>query len=230
MPHPDDSDLYNGQLFTENTPYKPSSPYSASKAGSDHLVRSWYRTYNFPTIVTNCSNNYGPYHYPEKLIPLTILNAIEQKPLPVYGIGDQIRDWLYVEDHAAALLKVIEEGKIGETYNIGGHNEITNLDVVKIICLSLDKLVLQYNSKNDFLIEPYNRSYQDLITFVEDRPGHDRRYAIDASKISDRLGWKPHETFETGIKKTIIWYLENQEWCITVQQKNESRNRKGLVK
>ena len=229
LPHPDDCDFIKGQLFTEDTPYKPSSPYSASKAGSDHLVRSWFRTYNFPIIVTNCSNNYGPYHYPEKLIPLTILNALEQKPLPVYGNGDQIRDWLYVEDHAAALLSVIIKGQIGETYNIGGHNEIKNLDVVKTICSYLDKLVPQYFSHKDLSIKPNNRPYADLISFVEDRPGHDRRYAIDASKISDKLGWKPQETFKSGIKKTVLWYLENQDWCKTIQKKNQIRDRKVLI-
>ena len=229
LPHPDDTNLNIKQLFTENTPYKPSSPYSASKAGSDHLVRSWYRTYNFPVIVTNCSNNYGPYHYPEKLIPLTILNALDQKPLPIFGAGDQIRDWLYVEDHATALLSVIKQGDIGETYNIGGHNEIRNIDVVRTICMTLDKLVPQYRTKN-ISIKSNDMPYESLITFVEDRPGHDRRYAIDASKISKKLGWKPSETFESGIKKTIIWYLENHDWCNAVQRKNNSRNRKGLIK
>lgn len=189
-------------LFLETTSYAPSSPYSASKASSDHLVRAWYRTYGLPTIVTNCSNNYGPYHFPEKLIPLVILNALESKPLPIYGKGDQIRDWLYVEDHARALYKVVTEGVVGETYNIGGHNEKQNIEVVKIICSILDELRPQAN----------NTPYASLITFVKDRPGHDLRYAIDASKIATELGWKPEETFETGIRKTVEWYLNNTEW------------------
>lgn len=189
-------------LFLETTSYAPSSPYSASKASSDHLVRAWHRTYGLPTIVTNCSNNYGPYHFPEKLIPLVILNALESKPLPIYGKGDQIRDWLYVEDHARALYKVVTEGVVGETYNIGGHNEKQNIDVVKTICSILDELRPQAN----------NMPYASLITFVKDRPGHDLRYAIDASKIAKELGWKPEETFETGIRKTVEWYLNNTEW------------------
>jgi dTDP-glucose 4,6-dehydratase len=189
-------------LFLETTSYAPSSPYSASKASSDHLVRAWNRTYGLPTIVTNCSNNYGPYHFPEKLIPLVILNALESKPLPIYGNGDQIRDWLYVEDHARALYKVVTEGVVGQTYNIGGHNEKQNIEVVKIICSILDELRPQSN----------NKPYESLITFVKDRPGHDLRYAIDASKIATELGWKPEETFETGIRKTVEWYLNNNEW------------------
>ncbi|MFA7553086.1 MAG: dTDP-glucose 4,6-dehydratase [Spongiibacteraceae bacterium] len=196
-------------LFVETTPYAPSSPYSASKAGSDHLVRAWHRTYGFPVVVTNCSNNYGPYHFPEKLVPHIILNAIHGKPLPVYGDGAQIRDWLYVEDHARALYKVATEGKVGETYNIGGHNEKQNIDVVKIICSILEELAPGNN---------YSRAgdnpagFEGLITFVKDRPGHDRRYAIDASKIQRELGWVPEETFESGIKKTVEWYLNNQSW------------------
>ncbi|MBW8413099.1 dTDP-glucose 4,6-dehydratase, partial [Escherichia coli] len=191
-------------LFTEETPYAPSSPYSASKAGSDHLVRAWNRTYGLPVVVTNCSNNYGPYHFPEKLIPLTILNALAGKPLPVYGNGEQIRDWLYVEDHARALYKVATEGKSGETYNIGGHNERKNIDVVRTICAILDKVVAQ---------KPGNIThFADLITFVTDRPGHDLRYAIDAAKIQRDLGWVPQETFESGIEKTVHWYLNNQTW------------------
>lgn len=191
-------------FFTENTPYSPSSPYSSSKAASDHLVRAWLRTYGLPTIVTNCSNNYGPYHFPEKLIPLTILNALAGKPLPVYGNGSQIRDWLYVEDHARALYKVVTEGKVGETYNIGGHNERENIEVVRTICSLLDELAPR---------KPLNiNMYSDLITYVADRPGHDMRYAIDASKIGRELGWKPEETFESGIRKTVIWYLENKKW------------------
>ncbi|QPE17058.1 dTDP-glucose 4,6-dehydratase [Providencia rettgeri] len=191
-------------LFTETTPYAPSSPYSASKASSDHLVRAWQRTYGLPTIVTNCSNNYGPFHYPEKLIPLIILNALEGKALPVYGNGQQIRDWLYVEDHARALYKVITEGKIGETYNIGGHNEKANIDVVKTICSILEELVP--NKPNNI------ENYSDLITYVTDRPGHDLRYAIDATKIKNELNWVPDETFETGLRKTVEWYLSNSEW------------------
>ncbi|EOY9126694.1 dTDP-glucose 4,6-dehydratase [Proteus mirabilis] len=191
-------------LFTETTPYAPSSPYSASKASSDHLVRAWHRTYGLPTLVTNCSNNYGPFHYPEKLIPLMILNALEGKTLPVYGNGQQIRDWLYVEDHARALYKVVTEGKVGETYNIGGHNEKANIDVVKTICKILEELVP--NKPNNI------QSYSDLITYVTDRPGHDLRYAIDATKIKNELNWVPAETFETGLRKTVEWYLANNEW------------------
>ena len=191
-------------LFTEETPYSPSSPYSASKAASDHLVRAWGRTYGLPVIITNCSNNYGPYHFPEKLIPHVILNAIHGRPLPVYGNGLQIRDWLYVEDHAKALIKVVTEGNIGETYNIGGHNEKTNLEVVEAICDLLEELAPQ---KPSGVI-----NYRDLITFVKDRPGHDARYAIDASKIEHELGWVPEETFETGLCKTVQWYLDNTSW------------------
>jgi dTDP-glucose 4,6-dehydratase len=207
LPHPDevDGDL---PLFTETTPYAPSSPYSASKASSDHLVRSWLRTYGLPTIVTNCSNNYGPYHFPEKLVPHIILNALSGKSLPVYGDGSQIRDWLYVEDHARALVKVAIEGIIGETYNIGGHNEKRNIEVVHILCDLLEELVP---------IKPEGvNQYRDLIAFVTDRPGHDVRYAIDASKIARELDWKPEETFETGMRKTVQWYLENQGWWKSV--------------
>lgn len=207
-------------LFTETTPYAPSSPYSASKASSDHLVRAWQRTYGLPTIVTNCSNNYGPYHYPEKLIPLVILNALEGKPLPVYGNGQQIRDWLYVEDHARALYKVVTEGEIGETYNIGGHNEKANIDVVKTICKILDELVP--NKPNGI------NHYQELITYVTDRPGHDLRYAIDATKIQNELNWVPEETFETGLRKTVEWYLVNGEWCKSVQNNKYNRERLGV--
>ncbi|MGR6832878.1 dTDP-glucose 4,6-dehydratase [Aliivibrio wodanis] len=191
-------------LFTETTSYKPSSPYSASKASSDHLVRAWLRTYGLPTIVTNCSNNYGPYHFPEKLIPLMILNALDGKPLPVYGNGMQIRDWLFVEDHARALYKIATEGEVGETYNIGGHNEKSNIEVVKTICSLLEELAPNKP-------EGVNQ-YLDLITYVTDRPGHDVRYAIDASKIERELGWKPEETFESGIRKTLVWYLGNKSW------------------
>ncbi|MCL1145228.1 dTDP-glucose 4,6-dehydratase [Shewanella marinintestina] len=223
LPHPDD--IEGGTepsankplpLFTESTSYEPSSPYSASKASSDHLVRAWLRTYGLPTIVTNCSNNYGPYHFPEKLIPLVILNALEGKPLPIYGKGDQIRDWLYVEDHARALYKVVTEGVVGETYNIGGHNEKQNLEVVQTICSILDSLV------------PKEAQYKEQITYVTDRPGHDRRYAIDSSKMQRELGWTPVETFETGLKKTIQWYLTNQEWCQHVQDGSYQRERLGV--
>jgi len=192
-------------LFTESTPYAPSSPYSASKASSDHLVRAWQRTYGLPTLVTNCSNNYGPYHFPEKLIPHMILNALAGKPLPVYGDGSQIRDWLYVEDHARALVEVVTRGKVGETYNIGGHNEKRNLEVVETICDLLDEMAPR-------VVRGQARSYRELITFVKDRPGHDRRYAIDASKIERELGWRPQETFESGIRKTVRWYLDNRQW------------------
>ncbi|MCG6296453.1 dTDP-glucose 4,6-dehydratase [Vibrio vulnificus] len=206
-------------LFTETTSYAPSSPYSASKASSDHLVRAWLRTYGLPTIVTNCSNNYGPYHFPEKLIPLMILNALEGKALPVYGDGMQIRDWLFVEDHARALYKVVTEGVVGETYNIGGHNEKANIEVVKAICSLLEELVPNKPQGVD--------QYLDLITYVKDRPGHDVRYAIDASKIELELGWKPQETFESGIRKTVEWYLNNQEWWSRVLDGSYSRKRLG---
>ncbi|AWF38569.1 MULTISPECIES: dTDP-glucose 4,6-dehydratase [Klebsiella] len=207
-------------LFTEETPYAPSSPYSASKAGSDHLVRAWNRTYGLPVVVTNCSNNYGPYHFPEKLIPLTILNALAGKPLPVYGNGEQIRDWLYVEDHARALYKVATEGRSGETYNIGGHNERKNIDVVRTICAILDKVVEQ---------KPGNiNQFADLITFVKDRPGHDLRYAIDAAKIQRDLGWVPEETFESGIEKTVHWYLNNTTWWQRVLDGSYAGERLGL--
>ena len=205
-------------LFTETTPYAPSSPYSASKASSDHLVRAWQRTYGLPTIVTNCSNNYGPYHFPEKLIPLVILNALDGKALPIYGKGDQIRDWLFVEDHARALYQVVTQGAVGETYNIGGHNEKQNIEVVKTICRILDELRPQANAQ----------PYESLITFVKDRPGHDLRYAIDAAKIERELGWKPQETFETGIRKTVEWYLNNLEWCRRVQDGSYQRERLGV--
>ena len=196
-------------LFTETTSYSPSSPYSASKASSDHLVRAWHRTYGLPVIVTNCSNNYGPYHFPEKLIPLMILNALQAKALPVYGNGQQIRDWLFVEDHARALYKVVTEGLVGETYNIGGHNEKANIDVVHSICTLLEELAPQKPEGVE--------QYKDLISYVTDRPGHDVRYAIDASKIQNELGWVPEESFETGLRKTVEWYLNNQEWVSHVQ-------------
>lgn len=205
-------------LFTETTSYAPSSPYSASKASSDHLVRAWHRTYGLPVIVTNCSNNYGPYHFPEKLIPLMILNALEGKALPVYGNGQQIRDWLFVEDHARALYRVASQGQVGETYNIGGHNEKQNIEVVKTICALLDEL----QPRADQL------SYASFITYVTDRPGHDLRYAIDASKIAKELGWKPEETFETGLRKTVQWYLNNLQWCRRVQDGSYQRERLGV--
>src|SRR5690554_1714169 len=218
LPHPADSvelktDL---PLFTEKTSYAPSSPYSASKASSDHLVRAWLRTYGLPTLITNCSNNYGPYHFPEKLIPLVILNALAGKPLPVYGDGSQIRDWLYVDDHARALILVAQQGKIADTYNIGGHNEKQNLEVVQTICDTLQDLV------------PKETQYRDQITFVQDRPGHDLRYAIDASKIEQELGWKPEETFETGLRKTVQWYLNNEQWWKRVQDGSYQGERLGI--
>lgn len=221
LPHPDTYLLTSAQsslpMFSETSAYKPSSPYSASKASSDHLVRAWHRTYHVPVVVTNCSNNYGPYHFPEKLIPLIILNALEGESLPVYGEGQQIRDWLYVEDHARALVTVAKCGKVGETYNIGGHNEKRNIEVVETICGILDELV------------PRDQPYSNLITYVNDRPGHDMRYAIDAQKIENELGWTPEETFESGIRKTVQWYLENQDWCQRVQQGNYQRERLGEV-
>ena len=192
--------------FKESNPYEPNSPYSASKAASDHLVRAWHHTYGLPVLTTNCSNNYGPYHFPEKLIPLCILNAIAGKPLPIYGDGQQVRDWLYVKDHCAAIRRVLEAGEVGQTYNVGGWNEKANLDVVHAICAILDELRPRGDGK----------PYSEQITFVTDRPGHDRRYAIDASKLERELGWKPAETFETGIRKTVSWYLENSGWVATV--------------
>lgn len=205
-------------LFTETTAYAPSSPYSASKASSDHLVRAWHRTYGLPVLITNCSNNYGMYHFPEKLIPLVILNALDGKALPIYGKGDQIRDWLFVEDHARALYCVVTQGQVGQTYNIGGHNEKQNIEVVKIICQILDNLRPRADQK----------SYAELIQFVQDRPGHDLRYAIDATKIANELGWKPQETFETGIEKTVRWYLDHLEWCRRVQDGSYQGQRLGV--
>ncbi len=198
-------------LFTETTSYAPSSPYSASKAGSDHLVRAWQHTFGLPTLVTHCSNNYGPYHLPEKLIPLMILNALASKTLPVYGDGKQIRDWLYVEDHARALVLVAQQGEVGETYNIGGHNEKQNIEVVTTLCELLDEL------------KPAEASYKQLITYVQDRPGHDVRYAIDAGKIDKELGWHPIETFESGLRKTVLWYLDNSQWWQRVQDCSDQR-------
>ena len=205
-------------LFTEDTPYAPNSPYSASKAASDHLVRAYHHTYGLSTLTTNCSNNYGPYQFPEKLIPLMILNALEGKPLPVYGDGGNIRDWLYVEDHCQAIRRVLEAGAVGATYNIGGHNEKTNLDVVHTLCALLDEL------SPDATGQPYTR----LINFVKDRPGHDRRYAIDAGKIHRELGWLPQENFESGLRKTVQWYLEHRDWCGRVQDGSYRRERLGL--
>ncbi|MWJ28484.1 dTDP-glucose 4,6-dehydratase [Halomonas sp. ZH2S] len=218
LPHPADVSNAREQLFVETTAYAPSSPYSASKASSDHLVRAWQRTYGLPTLITNCSNNYGPYHFPEKLIPLVILNALEGKTLPVYGQGEQIRDWLHVEDHARALYKVVTEGRVGETYNIGGHNEKQNIDVVHAICSLLDEMVPSH-------LVPRS----SLITYVADRPGHDLRYAIDASKIERELGWTPQETFESGLRKTVQWYLCNLDWCRRVQDGSYQRERLGVA-
>jgi len=207
-------------LFTEETSYSPNSPYSASKASSDHLVRAWHETYGLPILVTNCSNNYGPYHFPEKLIPLVILNAIAGKPLPIYGKGDQVRDWLFVDDHARALYKVAKEGVIGETYNIGGHNEKQNIEVVKTICELLEEMRPE---------KPQGVAhYRDLITHVADRPGHDVRYAIDASKIQRKLGWQPEETFDSGIRKTVRWYLDNAAWWQRVLDGSYQMQRLGL--
>jgi len=207
-------------FFKETTPYDPSSPYSASKAGSDHLVRAWYRTYGFPALITNCSNNYGPYQFPEKLIPLMIANCVDEKPLPVYGEGLNVRDWLFVEDHCDAIYSVLQKGAIGETYNIGGHNEIKNIDIVNTICSTLDELKPRSNGS----------SYSELITYVTDRPGHDFRYAIDASKINKDLGWSPKETFETGIRKTIQWYLDNEQWWRHIQDGTYNQERLGIEK
>jgi dTDP-glucose 4,6-dehydratase len=210
-----------GDFFTETTAYAPSSPYSASKASSDHLVRAWQRTYGLPTLITNCSNNYGPFHFPEKLIPHVILNALAGKPLPIYGDGSQIRDWLYVEDHAKALLQVVRTGKVGETYNIGGHNEQKNLAVVEAICDLLEELAPNKPTGIN--------NYKDLITFVSDRPGHDLRYAIDARKIEKELGWKPEESFESGIRKTVSWYLTNANWSERVLSGKYRLQRQGEI-
>ena len=205
-------------LFTEETPYQPNSPYSASKAASDHLARAWFHTYGLPTLVTNCSNNYGPYHFPEKLIPLVILNALAGKALPIYGRGDNVRDWLYVDDHARALRLVLERGRVGATYNVGGHNERTNLEVVRAICSLLD----------EFRPESPHAPHAALIAHVADRPGHDRRYAIDAGKIGRELGWKPAETFESGLRKTVRWYLDHDDWCRDVLSGGYRQERLGL--
>jgi len=205
-------------FFVESTPYQPNSPYSATKAASDHLVRAWHHTYNLPVVTTNCSNNYGPYQFPEKLIPLIILNGLEGKPLPVYGKGENVRDWLYVDDHARALCLVLEHGKLGDTYNIGGHNEKTNLEVVQTLCSILDELLPTSKYK----------PHKQLITFVTDRPGHDLRYAIDANKIANTLGWKPQETFATGLRKTVQWYLDNRDWWQRVRDGSYQGERLGL--
>ncbi len=214
-------------LFVEETPYAPSSPYSASKASSDHLVRAWHRTYGLPVLVTNCSNNYGPYHFPEKLIPLMILNSLEGKPLPIYGQGNQTRDWLFVEDHARALYMVVTKGNIGETYNIGGHNEKKNIDVVFTLCELLEDLAPEniYSKASGS-----SEGFKGLIKYVDDRPGHDIRYAIDASKIERDLGWIPQETFQTGLHKTIKWYLSNSVWASRVQDGSYQRERLGVNK
>jgi len=211
--------LGDDDYFTENTAYDPSSPYSASKASSDHLVRAWSRTFGLPILITNCSNNYGPYQFPEKLIPLMILNCLKEKSLPIYGKGDNVRDWLFVEDHCDAIYSVLSSGKLGETYNIGGNNEIQNIDIVKIICEKMD----EYSPRKQ------GGNYEELITYVTDRPGHDFRYAIDASKISNELGWQPKENFETGIEKTIRWYLENREWWQAIQDNTYQQERLGVV-
>ena len=206
-------------FFTEETPYDPSSPYSASKAASDHLVRAWERTYGLPIIISNCSNNYGPYQFPEKLIPLMILNCLAEESLPVYGTGENVRDWLYVDDHCEAIYTIIEKGKIGETYNVGGNNEIQNIEIVNTICSILDEIKPSENGN----------SYTDLITYVKDRPGHDFRYAIDSSKLKNELNWSPNETFESGIKKTINWYLENQSWWQDIQNSTYQQERLGVL-
>jgi dTDP-glucose 4,6-dehydratase len=211
--------LNDNGFFTEETPYDPSSPYSASKAASDHLVRAWQRTFGLPIIISNCSNNYGPYQFPEKLIPLMILNCLAEESLPVYGTGENVRDWLYVDDHCEAIHTIIENGKIGETYNVGGNNEIMNIDIVKTICNILDEIKPSTHLK----------SYMELITFVTDRPGHDFRYAIDSSKLKNELNWQPKETFESGIKKTINWYLENQSWWQDIQNKTYQQERLGVL-
>ena len=214
-------DLEDGTAFTEKTPYNPSSPYSASKAGSDHLVRAWHRTYNFPAVISNCSNNYGPFQFPEKLIPLMILNAIEGRSLPVYGTGEQVRDWLYVDDHVKAIMKIFYRGKIGETYNVGGNSEQKNIEVVRLICRILENL---HPDKPDKV-----ERYEDLITYVTDRPGHDKRYAIDSCRIQTELGWMPEENFASGLYKTVQWYLDNNAWCEHIQQNKYQRQRLGVL-
>ena len=210
--------LSESGFFTEETPYDPSSPYSASKASSDHLIRAWHRTFYLPVLISNCSNNYGPYQFPEKLIPLMILNCLEEKPLPVYGTGENIRDWLYVEDHCDAIYTILQKGTIGETYNVGGNNEIKNIQIVEVICDIL----------NDIRPAGSGKSYHELINFVKDRPGHDFRYAIDASKLKKEIGWEPKESFNTGIQKTIEWYLKNEEWWKTIQEDTYKQERLGI--
>jgi len=210
--------LSESGFFTEESPYDPSSPYSASKASSDHLVRAWHRTFDLPVLISNCSNNYGPYQFPEKLIPLMILNCLEEKPLPVYGTGENIRDWLYVEDHCDAIYTILQKGTIGETYNVGGNNEIKNIQIVEVICDVL----------NDIHPAGSGKSYHELITFVKDRPGHDFRYSIDASKLKKEIGWEPKESFNTGIQKTIEWYLKNEEWWKTIQENSYKQERLGI--
>ncbi|HIB29171.1 MAG TPA: dTDP-glucose 4,6-dehydratase [Candidatus Marinimicrobia bacterium] len=210
--------LSESGFFTEETPYDPSSPYSASKASSDHLIRAWHRTFDLPVLISNCSNNYGPYQFPEKLIPLMILNCLEEKPLPVYGTGENIRDWLYVEDHCDAIYTILQKGTIGETYNVGGNNEIKNIQIVEEICDVL----------NDIHPAGSGKSYHELITFVKDRPGHDFRYAIDASKLKKEIGWEPKESFNTGIQKTIEWYLKNEEWWRIIQENTYKQERLGI--
>lgn len=210
--------LSESGFFTEETPYDPSSPYSASKASSDHLIRAWHRTFDLPVLISNCSNNYGPYQFPEKLIPLMILNCLEEKPLPVYGTGENIRDWLYVEDHCDAIYTILQKGTIGETYNVGGNNEIKNIQIVEVICDIL----------NDIHPAGSGKSYHELITFVKDRPGHDFRYAIDASKLKKEIGWEPKESFNTGIQKTIEWYLKNEEWWRIIQENTYKQERLGI--
>jgi len=212
----------NADSFKEDTPYSPNSPYSATKASSDHLVRAWHRTYGLPTLITNCTNNFGPYQYPEKFIPLVILNAIAGKSLPIYGDGTQVRDWLYVEDHVYALIKILEDGMVGETYNIGATNEKQNLEIVEMVCDILDRLIPLENSRI--------KKYRNLITFVEDRPGHDKRYAIDASKVEKTMGWKPENTFENNLYKTIKWYLNNKDWCNSFEDSNCYSTRQGLIR
>mgnify|MGYP000524758354 FL=1 len=211
--------LGDDDYFTENTAYDPSSPYSASKASSDHLVRAWSRTFGLPILITNCSNNYGPYQFPEKLIPLMILNCLKEKSLPIYGKGDNVRDWLFVEDHCDAIYSVLSSGKLGETYNIGGNNEIQNIQVVKMICGILDEIFPRSNGS----------SYNDLISFVKDRPGHDLRYAIDAGKIERDLCWRPRETFESGLRKTLIWYIENRQWWEDISNNSYRQERLGVI-
>jgi dTDP-glucose 4,6-dehydratase len=215
-------------LFTETTPYAPNSPYSATKAGADHLVRAYHETYGLPVVLTNCSNNYGPYQFPEKLIPLMILNALEGKPLPVYGRGSNVRDWLYVEDHCEALWRAVTRGKAGEKYNVGGNNERTNLQVVLALCEMLDEAVPP--KCNAALVNKGLGSYRQLMRFVQDRPGHDLRYAIDASKTRKKLGWKPENNFKSGLRKTVQWYLSNRDWCRKVQQGKYQRQRLGLLR